>query len=265
MPIQNIRISAAIITLNEEENIEACLNSLSWVDEVVVVDSLSTDQTVAMATRLGAKVISQKFLGHVKQKQLAVDSCQHDWVICLDADERVSTELRDNIQTLFEKTPEKELKNGYTVSRCSFHLGRWIRHGGWYPDRNIRLFNRQHGHWGGVDPHDKITIEGTPGHLTGDLLHYVFRDLAHNVATNNFYSGISADILFSEGKKPSLLKLFCKPIGKFLETYLIKRGFLDGLPGFIISVGAAYSMFLKFAKLWEHHLSTPDKHSKSQS
>lgn len=254
MPIHNTKISAAIITLNEEENLEDCLNSLSWVDEIVIVDSLSTDRTLEIAETFGAKIISQKFLGHVKQKQLAVDNCSHDWVIALDADERVSKTLSKNIQNLFLNTPYDEILNGYTVSRCSFHLGRWIRHGGWYPDRNIRLFNRKKGKWGGVDPHDKIEIEGAAGDLKGDLLHYVFRDLAHNIATNNFYSGISADIFFREGKKPSMLKLLFKPFGKFLETYIIKRGFLDGLPGFIISVGAAYSMFLKFAKLWEHHV-----------
>lgn len=255
MPINNIPISAAIITLNEENNLADCLSSLSWADEIVIVDSLSTDRTVEIAEKFGATVISQKFLGHVKQKQLAVDSCQYDWVICLDADERVSKELSENIQLLFSKTAETDLAHGYTMSRCSFHLGRWIRHGGWYPDRNIRLFNRKYGKWGGVDPHDKIEISrGEAGHLKGDLLHYVFKDLAHNIATNNFYSGISADIFYREGKKPSMTKLFLKPFGKFLETYIIKRGFLDGLPGFIISVGAAYSMFLKFAKLWEHHI-----------
>lgn len=252
MPINNIYISAAIITLNEEKNIEACLKSLDWVDEIVVVDSLSTDRTSALASNLGASVIDQKFLGHVKQKQLAVDSCKHDWVICLDADERVTPELKAEITDLFNHTPPDQLANGYTVARKSFHLGRWILHGGWYPDRNIRLFNRKFGRWGGINPHDIISVEGKPGKLKGALEHFVFENLAHNVRTNNSYSSISAEILFREGKKPSLLKLLFKPPGKFIETYLIKRGFLDGMPGFIISIGAAYSMFLKYAKLWEH-------------
>jgi glycosyltransferase involved in cell wall biosynthesis len=247
-------ISAAVITLNEEKNISACLHSLKWVDEIVVVDSLSSDRTKELAESTGATVLDQAFLGHVKQKQLAVDSCSHDWVICLDADERVTEDLRDEICTLFTSTSQDSLANGYTVARKSFHLGRWIMHGGWYPDRNIRLFNKKHGFWGGVDPHDKIQVSGEVKNLKGALEHYVFKDLKHNVDTNNFYSGISADIFFNEGKKPSLLKLFFKPFGKFIETYFVKRGFLDGLPGFIISVGAAYSMFLKFAKLWERYL-----------
>lgn len=253
MPVNEIYISAAIITLNEEKKIGDCLRSLDWVDEIVVVDSVSSDRTREIAEALGAKVIEQPFLGHVKQKQLAVDRCSNDWIIALDADERVTGPLKEEIIRLFESTPETQLKNGYTVARKSFHLGRWILHGGWYPDRNIRLFNRKHGKWSGVNPHDVITVEGKPGCLKGALEHYVFDDLSHNVRTNNSYSSISAKILFEEGNKPSLLKLLFKPFGKFIETYLVKRGFLDGMAGFIISIGAAYSMFLKYAKLWEHH------------
>lgn len=256
-------VSATVITLNEEKNIKACLQSLNWVDEIIVVDSLSTDRTKELAESMGAMVIDQVFLGHVKQKQLAVDACHNDWIICLDADERVTADLRDEICTLFDTTSPDSLANGYTVARKSFHLGRWIMHGGWYPDRNIRLFNKKYGFWGGVDPHDKIQVSGEIKNLEGALEHYVFKDLKHNVDTNNFYSGISADIFFKEGRKPSFLKLFFKPMGKFIETYIIKRGFLDGLPGFIISVGAAYSMFLKFAKLWERHLMEKNKHISS--
>ncbi|MCG8333103.1 MAG: glycosyltransferase family 2 protein [Proteobacteria bacterium] len=253
MPINNIYISAAVITLNEEKNIRDCLTSLSWVDEIIVVDSLSPDKTKEIAESMGAKVIDQAFLGHVKQKQLAVDSCTHDWVIALDADERVTDSLRDEIASLFRNTNESDLLHGYSVARKSFHLGRWIMHGGWYPDRNIRLFNRKAGYWTGTNPHDVITVEGKAGHLKSALEHYVFNDLKHNVQTNNSYSSISARILFEENKKPSLLKLLFKPFGKFIETYVVKRGFLDGMPGFIIAVGAAYSMFLKYAKLWEHY------------
>lgn len=253
MPINNISISAAVITLNEENNIRDCLASLAWVDEIIVVDSLSTDKTKEIAESMGARVIDQAFLGHVKQKQLAVDSCSHDWVIALDADERATDSLRDEIVSLFNNSKESELLPGYSVARKSFHLGRWIMHGGWYPDRNIRLFNRKVGHWTGTNPHDVIAVKGKAGHLKSALEHYVFADLAHNIQTNNSYSSISAKILFEENKKPSFLKLLFKPPGKFIETYLVKRGFLDGMPGFIIAVGAAYSMFLKYAKLWEYY------------
>lgn len=254
MPIGNIQISATIITYNEEKNITKCLKSLDWVDEIIVVDSVSTDQTKQIAESMNANVIEQTFLGHVEQKNLAVSHCSYDWIIALDADERVTEELKTSIFELFSTSKENELLNGYTVARKSYHLGRWILHGGWYPDRRIRIFNKNYGKWGGVNPHDCVEVEGKAGNLKGDLEHYVFESLEHNVKTNNFYSSISANILYQEKKKPSLFKLIFKPIGKFVECYCIKRGFLDGLPGFIIAVGASYSMFLKYAKLWEHYL-----------
>ncbi len=242
------KISATIITYNEEKNIKRCIESLDFVDEIVVVDSLSSDNTSTIAKELGAKVIEQKFLGHIDQKQLAVESAKHDWILSLDADEEVSPELKASIVELIKKPLEYD---AYEMKRVSFHLGRWIRHGGWYPDKKIRLFNRQKAYWGGYNPHDKVIVNGKIGMLDGDLKHYVFTDLRHNIDTNNSYSSIMAEDLYKKGKKFSYLKLFFKPVGKFLEVYIYKRGFLDGTAGFIIAVGASYSMFLKFAKLWE--------------
>ena len=242
------KISATIITYNEEKNIRRCIESLDFVDEIVVVDSLSSDNTCAIAKELGAKVIDQKFLGHIDQKQLAVENATYDWILSLDADEEVSPELKASIVELIKKPLEYD---AYEMKRVSFHLGRWIRHGGWYPDKKIRLFNRQKAHWGGYNPHDKVIVNGKVGMLEGDLKHYVFTDLRHNIDTNNSYSSIMAEDLYKKGKKFSYLKLFFKPVGKFLEVYIYKRGFLDGMAGFIIAVGASYSMFLKFAKLWE--------------
>ena len=244
----SIKISVAIITFNESSNIRRCIKSVDFANEIIVVDSLSSDDTCEIAKSLGAKVINQKFLGHIKQKQLAVDSCSNEWILSLDADEELSDELRNEIMELL-KTPFKY--DAYIMPRVSFHLGRWIRHGGWYPDAKIRLFNKTKAYWGGYNPHDKVIVNGTVGKLKGDLQHYVFDDLRHNIDTNNSYSSIMANDLFKEEKSFSYIKLFLKPIGKFLETYIYKRGFLDGLPGFIIAVGASYSMFLKFAKLWE--------------
>lgn len=243
-----IKISAAIITLNEEKNIKRCIDSLDFVDEIVVVDSLSSDKTCDIARELGAIVVDQKFLGHIEQKQLAVDKCSHEWVISLDADEEVSPELKESILKLINDGFDKD---AYEMNRVSFHLGRWIRHGGWYPDRKIRLFNKNKAHWGGYNPHDKVIVDGSVGRIKGDLQHYVFKDLRHNIDTNNSYSSIMAEDLYKGDKKFSYIKLFLKPFGKFIETYIYKKGFLDGMPGFIIAVGAAYSMFLKFAKLWE--------------
>ena len=244
----SIKISAAIITYNEEKNIKRCMDSLDFCDEIVVIDSLSNDNTCQIAKDLGAKVIDQKFLGHIDQKQLAVDHCTNTWVLSLDADEEVSPELRTEILQLLNSSLEYD---AYMMPRVSFHLGRWIRHGGWYPDAKIRLFNKTKAYWGGYNPHDKVIVNGTVGKLKGDLKHYVFSDLRHNIDTNNSYSSIMANDLHKDGKSFSYFKLFLKPVGKFLETYIYKRGFLDGMPGFIIAVGASYSMFLKFAKHWE--------------
>ena len=244
----SVKISVAIITFNEEKNIKRCIKSVDFADEIVVVDSLSSDKTCDIAKQLGAKVIEQKFLGHIAQKQLAVDNCSNEWILSLDADEELSTKLKDEIKNLILKPLKYD---AYIMPRVSFHLGRWIRHGGWYPDAKIRLFNKNKAHWGGYNPHDKVIVDGTIGKLRGDLQHYVFKDLRHNIDTNNSYSSIMAQDLDNDGKKFSIFKLLLKPLGKFLEVYIYKRGFLDGMAGFIIAVGASYSMFLKFAKLWE--------------
>ena len=244
----NIKISVAIITFNEELNIKRCINSVDFADEIIVVDSLSSDKTCDISRELGATVIEQKFLGHIAQKQLAVDNCTNEWVLSLDADEELSEELKAEIIQLISSSLKYD---AYIMPRVSFHLGRWIRHGGWYPDAKIRLFNKNKAHWGGYNPHDKVIVNGSVGKLKGDLQHYVFDDLRHNIDTNNSYSSIMASDLDKDGKQFSYMKLFLKPLGKFLEVYIYKRGFLDGMAGFIIAVGASYSMFLKFAKLWE--------------
>ena len=244
----SINISVAIITFNEEKNIKRCIESVDFCDEIVVVDSLSSDNTCQIAKDLGAKVIDQKFLGHIAQKQLAVDNCTNDWVLSLDADEELSLQLQEEIKELIQQPLKCD---AYIMPRVSFHLGRWIRHGGWYPDAKIRLFDKNKAYWGGYNPHDKVIVNGIVGKLKGDLQHYVFKDLKHNIDTNNAYSTIMAEDLDRNGKNFSYLKLLLKPLGKFLEVYIYKKGFLDGIPGFIIAVGAAYSMFLKFAKLWE--------------
>lgn len=240
-------ISLVIITLNEEDNISRCIQSVPWADEVIVVDSNSTDRTREIAESLGAKVYNQPFLGFRDQKQKATDFAKNDWVLSLDADEALSLGLSQEILKTFDTTP---IHDGYTMPRLSFHLGRWIKHGGWYPDRQLRFFNRKKAKWGGGHVHEKISCE-VVGSFKNNILHYVFKDLTDQIEANNRYSSLGAQDLFERGKKFSLVKLFLKPVSKFLETYVWKLGFLDGLPGFIISVGAAYSVFLKFAKLRE--------------
>lgn len=252
-------LSLAIITLNEADNIERCIRSVPFASEIVVVDSGSSDDTVKIAESLGARVVFEPWKGFRAQKQFATQLCTNDWVLSLDADEALSMEAAEEVLSLFGGAGSHRSEqisilsdcDGFEFPRLSWNLGRWIKHGGWYPDLQLRLYHRMKASWqGGEHVHERVSA-GKVLRLKGPLLHWPFSTHAEQVATNNRYSGLGAQDLLHRGKKFRLYKLILKPLTKFIETYLIKRGFLDGLPGFIISVGAAYSVFLKFVKLWE--------------
>lgn len=240
-------ISLVIITLNEEAHLERCIRSAPFVDDIVVVDSFSTDRTVEIAEKCGARVFQEKWRGYGPQKAFATSQAKNDWILSLDADEALSPELAAEI---LERFSDLKPEAGYLFPRRSFHLGRWISHGGWYPDYQLKLFNKAKSSWNSAGLHEKVEV-GSALKMRRDLLHWVFDNLSDQVLTNDRYSTLGAQELATSGKKFSYLKLIFKPFGKFVETYFFKRGFLDGLPGFIISIGAAYSLFLKFAKLWE--------------
>ncbi len=249
--MKKLPISLVIITLNEEQNIARCIKSAPFVSEIVVLDSGSQDATGSIAQSLGARVFVESWQGYFKQKLRATELALHPWILSLDADEALSPELAREIQGLeFFEGSDLSGVDGFEMPRLSFHLGRWIRHGGWYPDRQLRLFHRDRAQWQGGMVHERVAAKKVR-RLQGDLYHFVFQDLADQVSTNNEYSGLGAQDLKSRGKRFSLTLLLLKPWSKFIETYFFKAGFRDGLPGFIISVGAAYSMFLKYAKLWE--------------
>lgn len=240
-------ISLVVVTLNEEANMERCLRSVPFASEVVVVDSFSTDRTVEVAQKLGAHVYQERWRGYGPQKAFAVSKAKFDWVISLDADEALSPELQKEIESKFASlNPEV----GYEIPRRSYHLGRWIHHGGWYPDAQLRLFHRQHSQWSADALHEKVQVKSKE-RLQSDMLHWVFEDLSDQVLTNDKYSSLGAGNLAQKGQNFSLLKLIFKPWMKFIECYFLKLGFLDGLPGFIIAAGAGYSIFLRHAKLWE--------------
>lgn len=245
--MKKLSISLVVVTLNEEDNIERCLKSVPFADDIVVVDSFSHDRTVEIASSCGARVIQEKWRGFGPQKAFAVSLAKNDWILSLDADEALSDELQaeiiSKISTLREDT-------AYEIPRRSFHLGRWINHGAWYPDYQLRLFNRKTAQWPDATIHERVQAP-REGKLSSPILHWVFDDLADQVQTNNKYSTLQAIELDKKSRKFSLFKLIVKPISKFIELYLYKGGFLDGMPGFIIAVGASYSVFLKFAKLWE--------------
>jgi glycosyltransferase involved in cell wall biosynthesis len=240
-------LSLVVIAKNEEANIARCLDSVPFAAEKLVLDSGSTDKTVEIAKAHGARVEHRDWQGFYLQKKAATEMAQSDWILSLDADEALSPELATEIKNLLASGPTAD---AYAMPRLSYHLGRWIRHGGWYPDWQIRLFDRRKAAWQTGEIHEKIKAANV-AKLTSPIRHWVFTDIADQVETNNRYSSLGARQLHKEGRKFRLLMLIIKCKSKFLETYIWKRGFLDGLPGFIIAVGAAYSMFLKHAKLWE--------------
>ncbi len=248
--LPKLPVSLVIITFNEENNIKRCIESVPWASEVIVLDSQSSDETKMIAERCGAKVFEQKFLGYREQKQKAVELATQPWILSLDADEVLSPELIYEIPEMMI-VPGKNLHLGYRMPRLSFHLGRWIKHGGWYPDYQTRLFKKAHAKWTGGEVHEYVQVSGDVGKLKNPIQHYVFQNLEHQIATNNKYSSQGALQLKNSGEKFRLSKLIFKPIGKFFECYVWKLGFLDGDAGFIIALGAAQSLFLKYAKLWE--------------
>ena len=245
--MEKLPISLAIITKNEEKNIERCLRSVPFASDIVLVDSESTDRTLEVAQKLGARVFTEPWKGFGPQKRMAVEKAKHDWILSLDADEALSEALVEEIRQRFSSLdPQK----GYLLPRQSFHLGQWISYGGWYPDYQLRLFHRRYSQWNQAPIHEKVEAS-QKDYFQNEIRHWVFRDLAHQVETNNRYSSLQAQELFEKGKKFIFFKMMTKPFSKFVETYLWKRGFLDGMAGLMISVSAAYSVFLKWAKLWE--------------
>ena len=243
-------LSLAIICLNEAANIERCISSVPFATDIVVLDSGSTDETREIAARLGARVFDEPWRGFRDQKRRATELCAQDWVLSLDADEALSPEAASEIELLLS-SPVLENQDGFESPRLTWNLGRWIRHGGWYPDRQLRLYNRRRAQWqGGEHVHERVAASRV-ARLIQPILHWPFPKLAEQINTNNRYSSLGAEELRAKGTRFSLGRLLFKPLSKFFETYILKKGFLDGLPGFIIAVGASYSVFLKFAKLWE--------------
>lgn len=245
------KVSVTLITLNEEANLPACLDSVKWADEMVVVDSKSDDRTVAIAEDFGARVLINPWPGHQEQKNLAVGQASYEWILSVDADERLTPEIQREVRKIVS---DPNSMDGYTFPRKNYFLGRWMRHGGWYPDRVLRLFRRSKGRFGGVNPHDKVMISsGRVGHLPCPITHLTYPSFDQYLTKQESYSRIGAEEMFKAGRRKRItpLSLAGKFIGKFLETYLWKKGFLDGLHGLIASLGGAYFAMLRLARLWE--------------
>ena len=248
-----MKISATIITFNEQTNIMGAYDSVAWADEVVVVDSNSTDQTRELAEACGARVVTNAWPGFGAQKQFAVDQAKHEWILSLDADERVSDELRDSIQSL-RNTKDSELADGYQIARRTYYQQRWIRGGGWYPARQLRLFRKSKGHWKQRHIHESVTMN--PGarveRLAGDLLHYTSQDAAHHHRMiGERYAPLAALQMFEDGRRTSVLGVAAAGPAAFIRSLILKGGFRDGFAGFIIASFAAHHAFLKHLLLWE--------------
>ncbi|MBE7445913.1 MAG: glycosyltransferase family 2 protein [Planctomycetia bacterium] len=244
---QKFPISACIITCNEESRIRDCLESVKWADEIIVVDSFSTDKTVDICREYTERVYQRAWPGNIDQKNYTMGLAKHEWVLCLDADERLSSELVLEIQKTI-RNPEDSV--GFFFPRCTFYLNRWIYHGDWYPDYQLRLFKKGCGQWQGTNPHGRVIVSGKTRYLRYDIYHFSYKNFSHQLRTIDNYSTIFADVT-ERGKGFSLFQLIFRPLYKFIKIYVIKRGFLDGLPGFIIAISSAFYVFAKYVKLWE--------------
>ena len=256
-----MKITATIITLNEAENIREACESVAWADEILVVDSESTDATRELAAEYGARVLLNAWPGFSAQKQFAVDAASHDWIFSLDADERVSPELQASINAL-RATDESRLADGYRVARRAFYMGRWIRGGGWYPDYQLRLFKRSLGSWGERLIHESVNMK--PGSrvetLSGDLLHYSMRDTDHHrQMIEERYAPLGAQQMYQEGKRSSRLKIATAGPLAFVRSLILKGGWRDGRAGLTIARFAAHHASLKHTILWDLHHAEPEK------
>jgi len=241
-------ISVSIICFNECKIIRKCLESVKWVDEIVILDSFSTDSTIDICREYTDKIYQHKFDGHIQQKNRAIDYCSNDWIFCIDADEVITNELRQSIIAIDLKKTEFK---GFYVSRRVFYLEKWINHGGWYPDNKIRFFDRRFGMWKGMNPHDSVSVNGKTSRLIGDLLHYSYKDVSAHLSQINNFTEIQSKGYYKKGMKPYIFNLTLRPFYKFIKMYIIKFGFLDGKRGFIIAAIGAFYVFMKFVKLYE--------------
>lgn len=241
------KISACIISFNEEKKIEDCLRSLQGIaDEIIVVDSLSNDATIAIAKKYTDHIYDQKFLGHVEQKNLAVSKANHDWILSLDCDERLSEDLRTSILNIKEQL---DAFDAYKMPRKTFYVYRWLNHC-WYPDKKVRLFNKQKAKWGGVNPHDKVIVDSDKiRELKGDILHYSFDSISAHVQTLDKFTEIGAQEIIKRGKKVSLISPFTHAVWTFLRMYVFRLGFLDGFAGLVASVLSFVHVFVKYSKV----------------
>ena len=242
------RVTVTIITLDEAAHIADAIESAAWADEVIVVDSGSADDTLAIARARGARTETRSWTGYVDQKNFAAGLASNDWIFSLDADERIPAALASEIRSVLSSEPPH---GGYRVPRVTHHLGQWIRTTDFYPDYQTRLYDRRRAKWHGRHVHESVRVEGPSGQLTKELEHYSYRNLSDHLDRINAYSTLAARQMYESGRRANALHLLFHPPAAFLRNYILRRGFLDGTVGLTLSIVNAYSVFLKFAKLWE--------------
>jgi len=242
------KLTVTVITRNEAGNLAAALESVQWANEIVVVDAESTDNTVGIARRFTNRVIVRPWPGYAAQKNFAAEQASHDWILSLDADERVSPDLAQEIRGVLSGTLSTA---GYRMPRVTFHFGRWIRSTDWYPDYQLRLYDRRRARWDERLVHESVRVEGPVGRLRRELQHYAYRDLTHHLQTMDRYSTLAARQMFDEGRRAGWIDVLVLPRLAFFRNYILRGGFRDGMAGLVISAMNSYYVGLKFAKLWE--------------
>lgn len=258
--LEREKVSAFVICCNEEEEIQAALDTLRFCDEVVVIDSYSTDRTVELCEAFGARVIQRDWPGYREQKAFGLKTTTYDWVINIDADERVSPELRENIIKVLQRKhkikqgelePQEEEPEGYEVSRVVYYLGRWWRKGGWYPEYRVRFFYKPSVTWGGVDPHEKPIVDGPISRLEGELHHFTYRSMDDQLRRLHAHASIAAREEAKRGGSAGLRHMLLNPLLRMFKFYFSKRGYREGTAGVIVVIMEGFYTFLKYAKLWE--------------
>ena len=242
------KLSVTVVAKNEAADLGAALASVAWADEIVVVDSHSTDETVAIARQYTDRVVVHDWLGHIEQKNYAASLASYDWILSVDADERITPSLAEELRsTMTAEGPHA----AFRIPRVTWHLGRWVRSTDWYPDYQSRLYDRRRARWTGRYVHEALTVQGSVGQLIGEIQHYAYRDIADHLETINRYTTLAARQMHEDGRRAGLLQLAGHPPLAFLRNYIARGGIREGVPGFIISSMNAYYVFLKFAKLRE--------------
>ncbi len=240
-------ISAFVACQDEERNIEGCLRSVAWCDEIVVVDSFSTDRTVEIARRYTDKIFFRQWDGYCRQKNFGLEQTSNDWALLIDSDERLSPKLTAEIQREFDNGTGRTA--GYYLPRRVYYLGKWINHCGWYPDYKLRLFRKDRGRLGGIDPHETFLLDGPAKFLRGEMIHYTYRSISEQLRTLERYAAMWAST--RRWNPGDAAKMLVRPLAKFLEIFIVKAGVLDGFHGYVIASMASYGVFLRYAKLYE--------------